>query len=138
MMELNRSCCCRWSSASFLLEVIGTRIQAFLSDSLFSPTVSSTVHAAQTNIKICVIPHLCCFLIRHHKGICLSSTFTVDWWVIERNRNKKVHANYTSSTSSIRVTSVFSHLLFKNKFSFLSSLIDFAIYDFAHVTDRVA
>lgn len=42
-----------------------------------------------------------------------------------RNASKE---NHTSSTSCIRVTSDFSVLLFKNKFSFLSSLIDFAIY----------
>jgi hypothetical protein len=44
--------------------------------------------------------------------------------------NLQMQANHTSSTSSISITSDFSLLLFKNVFSFFSSLIDFVIYYF--------
>lgn len=50
-------------------------------------------------------------------------------------KNKK-HKLYTSSTNSMSVTSDFSDLLFKNWFSFLSSLIDFAIWLLTKIKEK--
>lgn len=46
---------------------------------------------------------------------------------ISLGKNNSNGENHTSSTSSMRVTSDFSHLLFKKVFSFLSSFTDFPI-----------
>lgn len=47
-----QSCFLRWSSASSLLEVIGTMIQVFPSGSLSSPIVFSISHAARAKTKV--------------------------------------------------------------------------------------